>query len=94
MEDALRITYWFLDPANHAEVVAVGSRLTKLPPERLGWVFTKQDYYHVPGMRPDLMKRSERNVALVKELGLVGADTDVKKYSDLSVLEDAAKRLK
>src|SRR3569623_680009 len=50
MDATLRITYWFLDPANHAEVVAIGSRLTKLPPERLGWVFTKQDYYHVPGL--------------------------------------------
>jgi NitT/TauT family transport system substrate-binding protein len=93
MEDTLRITYWFLDPANHAEVVAIGSRLTKQPPERLGWVFTKQDYYHVPGMRPDLVAL-QRNVALVKELGLVGADTDVNKYSDLTVLDDAAKRLK
>src|SRR5260370_2067592 len=37
MEDTLRITYWFLDPANHAEVVAIASRLTKQPPERLGW---------------------------------------------------------
>jgi sulfonate transport system substrate-binding protein len=44
-------------------------------------------------MRPDL-DALERNVALVKELGLIGADTDVKKYSDLTVLDDAAKRLK
>src|SRR4029078_8396332 len=93
MEDTLRITYCFLDPKNHAEVMAIGSRLTKQPPERLGWVFTNKDYYHVPGMRPDL-DALQRNVALVKELGLIGADTDVKKYSDLSVLEDATKRLK
>jgi len=93
MEDALRITTWFLDPANKDEVVAIGSRLTRQPPERLGWVFTKQDYYHVPGMRPDLVAL-QRNVALVKELGLIGADTDVTKYSDLTILDDAAKRLK
>jgi sulfonate transport system substrate-binding protein len=93
MEDTLRITNWFLDPANHAEVVAIGSRLTRQPPERLDWVFTKQDYYHVPGMRPDLVAL-QRNVALVKELGLVDADTDVNKYSDLTLLDDAAKRLK
>ncbi len=74
-------------------MVAIASRLTKQPRERLGWVFTKQDYYHVPGMRPDLVAL-QRNVALVKELGLIGADTDVKKYSDLTVLDDAAKRLK
>jgi NitT/TauT family transport system substrate-binding protein len=93
MEDALRITYWFLDPANHAEVIAIGSRLTKQPPERLDWVFTKKDYYHVPGLRPDL-EALQRNVALVKELGLIDKDTDVKKYSDLSILDDATKRLK
>ena len=93
MEDTLRITYWFLDPKNHDEVVAIGSRLTRQPPERLGWVFTKQDYYHVPGMRPDLAAL-QRNVALVKELGLVSAETDVNKYSDLTVLDEATKRLK
>src|SRR5258708_17523027 len=54
MEDTLRITYWFLDPANHAEVVAIASRLTKQPPERLGRALTHQDYYDLPGMRPDL----------------------------------------
>ena len=32
--------------------------------------------------------------ALVKELGLTDADIDVNKYSDLSLLDDAAKRLK
>ena len=93
MEDTLRITYWFLDPANHAEVMEIGSRLTKQPPERLGWVFTKQDYYHVPGMQPDL-DALQRNVALMKDLGFVNADTDVKKYSDLTVLNDATARLK
>jgi len=42
-------------------------------------VFTNKDYYHVPGLRPDL-EALQRNVNLVKELGLIGADTDVKKY--------------
>jgi len=93
MEDTLRITSWFLDPKNHAEVIAIASRVTKQPPERLGWVFTNKDYHHAPGMRPDLVAL-QRNVALVKELGLTDADIDVNKYSDLSLLDDAAKRLK
>jgi len=46
--------------------VAIASRLTKQPPERLCWVFTKQDYYHVPGMRPDL-DALQRNVAHRRE---------------------------
>ena len=93
MEDTLRITSWFLDPKNHAEVIAIASRVTKQPPERLGWVFTNKDYHHAAGMRPDLVAL-QRNVALVKELGLTDKDTDVAKYSDLSLLDDAAKRLK
>ena len=76
MEDTLRITYWFLDPANHAEVVAIGSRLTKQPPERLGWVFTKQDYYHVPGMRPDLVAL-QRNVLADQGAQTINADTNM-----------------
>ena len=93
MEDTLRITSWFLDPKNHAEVIAIASRVTKQPPERLGWVFTNKDYHHAAGMRPDLVAL-QRNVALVKELGLTDKDTDVAKYSDLSLLDEAAKRLK
>ena len=93
MEDTLRITSWFLDPKNHAEVIAIASRVTKQPPERLGWVFTNKDYHHAADMRPDLVAL-QRNVALVKELGLTDKDTDVNKYADLSLLDDAAKRLK
>ncbi|MFL6798066.1 MAG: ABC transporter substrate-binding protein [Xanthobacteraceae bacterium] len=92
MEDTLRITAWFLDPANHSEVVAIAARVAKQPAERLGWLFTKQDYHHAPGMRPDL-DALQRNVALIKQLGLINADTDVRKYSDLTVLDDAARRL-
>jgi sulfonate transport system substrate-binding protein len=44
-------------------------------------------------MRPDLVAL-QRNVALVKELGLTDKDTDVNKYADLSLLNEAAKRLK
>src|ERR1041384_4439798 len=32
MEDTLRITRWYLDPANHSEVAAIAGRLTKQPP--------------------------------------------------------------
>jgi ABC-type nitrate/sulfonate/bicarbonate transport systems, periplasmic components len=93
MEDTLRITRWFLDPANHAEVAAIASRLTKQPPERFDWPFTAKDYYHAPDMKPDL-DALQNNVALMKDLGFVKSVIDVKKYSDLSLIEAAAKRLK
>ena len=93
MEDMLRITRWYLDPANHDEVAAISGRLTKQPPERFDWPFTAKDYYHAPGMRPDL-DALQRNVALMKDLGFTKSDIDVKKYSDLSLIEAAAARLK
>ncbi len=93
MEDTLRITRWYLDPANHAEVAEIAGRLTKQPPERLGWAFTTKDYHHAPGMMPDLVAL-QKNVAMMKDLGFVKNVIDVKKYSDLSLIEAAAKRLK
>src|ERR1700674_1378541 len=53
-EDTLRITRWFLDPANHSEVMAIAGRVTKQPPERFDWPFTRRDYYHAPDMVPNL----------------------------------------
>jgi len=93
MEDALRITRWFVDPANHGEVVAIAARVAKQPPERFDWPFTKRDYYRAADMKPNL-EALQRNVALMKELGFVQLDLDVKAHSDLSLLEAAAGRLK
>ena len=93
MEDSLRITRWYLDPANHNEVAAISGRLTRQPPERFDWPFTKKDYYHAPGMRPGL-DALQRNVAMMKDPGFTKSDIDVKKHSDLSLIEAAAARLK
>jgi len=93
MEDSVRITSWFLDPKNHAEVAEISARLTKQPPERFDWPFTNKDYYHAPGMRPDL-EALQRNLGLMKDLGIITTDIDVKKHSDLSLVDEAAKRLK
>jgi len=93
MEDSLRIVRWYLDPANHKEVMDICARLTRQPAERFSWVFTKNDNYRDPDMMPDLAAL-QRNVDLTRDLGFVKASFDVKKFSDLSIVEDAAKRLK
>jgi NitT/TauT family transport system substrate-binding protein len=93
MEDTLRITRWFLDPANRSEVMAIAGRVTKQPPERFDWAFTTKDYYHAPNMVPNL-DALQRNVGLMKDLGFVKIDVDVKRHSDLSIIDEAAKRLK
>jgi sulfonate transport system substrate-binding protein len=93
MEDTMRIERWYLDPKNHDAVAEIASRITKQPPERFGWLFTKADYYRNPDMRPDL-DALQKNVDMTKDLGFVKASFDVKAHSDLSLIEEAAKRLK
>jgi ABC-type nitrate/sulfonate/bicarbonate transport system substrate-binding protein len=92
MEDVLRIERWYLDPKNHAEVVAIGAKLLKVPPERLDWLFTKQDYYRDPDGKPDL-DALKKNMDITKELGFFSGSVDLAKHTDLSIVEDAAKRL-
>jgi len=92
MEDSLRITRWFLDPKNHAEAMAIAGRLTKQPPERYDWLFTKRDAFHDPSMLPDLAAL-QKNVDMTHELGFVPSTLDIKKHADLSIVEEAAKRL-
>jgi sulfonate transport system substrate-binding protein len=93
MEDALRIERWFLDPANHEEVMQIASRVTKQPPERFAWAFTKADFYRDPNMLPNLTAL-QSNINLTRELGFVKIDVDVPKFTDLSFVQEAAKRLK
>ncbi|HKD27115.1 MAG TPA: ABC transporter substrate-binding protein [Xanthobacteraceae bacterium] len=93
MEDSLRIVRWYLDPAHHQEAMEICARITKQPAERFGWVFTNKDNYRDPNMMPDLAAL-QRNVDLTRDLGFIKASFDVNKFADLSVVQDAAKRLK
>jgi sulfonate transport system substrate-binding protein len=93
MEDTLRIIRWYLDPANRKEVMEICARITKQPPERFAWAFTDRDYYRDRNLLPDLAAL-QRNVDLSRDLGLVKASFDVAEFSDLSVVLEAAKRLK
>jgi NitT/TauT family transport system substrate-binding protein len=92
-EDTLTILHWYQDPKNNEEVAQIAGRLVKAPAERFRWVFTKTDQYRDPNMMPDL-DALQKNVDMAKELGYAQASFDVKKYSDLSMVEEAAKRLK
>jgi NitT/TauT family transport system substrate-binding protein len=93
MEDTLRITRWYLDRGNHKEVMEIAGRLTKQPPERFDWAFTERDYYHDSDMLPNLAAL-QSNVAMMKDLGFVKSTIDVQKHSDLSIVKEAAARLK
>jgi ABC-type nitrate/sulfonate/bicarbonate transport system substrate-binding protein len=93
MEDTLRTVRWFLDPANHKEVTEIAGRVTRQPADRFGWVFTKDDAYYAPNMMPDLAAL-QRNVDMTRDLGFVRSTINVKDLADLSIVEEAARRLR
>src|SRR5215475_4989271 len=94
MEDVLRIVRWYTDPANHQEAVAIAAKITKRPPEGFdAWLFNNKDYYRDPNMVPNL-EALQANVNTQKDLGFLKAGFDVKAHADLSIIEEAAKRLK
>lgn len=93
MEDMLRITHWYQDPKNHDEVAKIASKITKVPPERFGWLFTKNDTYRDPNLIPNL-EALQRNVDVVKDLGFVKNRIDISKHADLSLVKEALARLK
>lgn len=93
LEDALRITRWYLDPKNHDEVMQIAAKVTKQPAERFSWVFTEKDNYRDPNMLPDLTAL-QKNLDMTRDLGFVKEAIDVKQYADLSLVQEAAKRLK
>lgn len=92
MEDVLRMQRWYFDPANHQEAITVVAKITKQPPQALDWVFSKRDFYRNPNGRPDLAAVAA-NLRMEKELGYLKTDIDVAKYSDLSIVDEASKRL-
>ena len=92
MEDVLRMQRWYFDPANHVEAQQIAAKITKQPIESLNWVFTKGDFYRSPNGNPDLKTVAE-DLKMEKELGFLKGDIDVTKYADLSIVDEASKRL-
>jgi sulfonate transport system substrate-binding protein len=94
LEDTIRARRYFADPANHAEVVKLVTGLTKEPAEHYdSWLFTKHDYYRDPSDLPDLAAL-QRNIDALSELKLLPAKIDIAAHSDLSLVKEAAARVK
>ena len=90
-EDDIRATRWYMDPANHQAAAAIVANFLKMPPERLGWIFTNEDFYRNPDLHPDV-GAIQRNVDMLGEFGFIQGKVDVAKQSDLSLVDEAAKR--
>ena len=92
LEDCVRAIRWYTDPKNHEAAVAIVARLNKAPPERMDWAFTSRDQFRDPNGTPNL-GALQSNLQQQKAVGLLSDTIDVQKYSDLSMVEEAVKRL-
>lgn len=93
MEDFMRAQRWFLDPANRAEALQIIAAFTKRPPAYYdGYIWTKRDYYRDRRGLPNL-DALQHSIDLQVDLGILKAPLDVKHYSDLSLIKEAAARL-
>jgi sulfonate transport system substrate-binding protein len=92
LEDTVRAVRWCTDPANHEEAVALVAKLNKAPPARMEWAFGPKDQYRDPNGTPNIAALQD-NLKQQKQVGFLKDDIDVKKYADLSMVQEAAKRL-
>ena len=94
LEDNLRENHWYGDPANHDAAVKAITDFTKTPAVLWSsWVFTTGDLYRAPDGRPNLDALAS-NIGTAQQAGFLKEPLDPKKYADLSLVEEAAKRLK
>ena len=94
LEDYIRALHWCWNPANRAQAVAIVAAATKQPAERLErYIYTEKDNYQDLDALPNLTALGA-NIHVQKELGLIKADLDVPAYADLSLVKEAAQRLR
>jgi NitT/TauT family transport system substrate-binding protein len=95
LEDSIRVQQWLIDPKNRDGVLQLAGKVAGQPPERFAsWLFTKGDNYRDPKLVPDI-DALQRNVDTQAELGFLKAKIDIKgKFTDLSLVEEAGKRIK
>ena len=90
----VRVVRWYLDPKNHDEAVQIAAEVTKLRPELFaGWLFTNKEYARSPDLLPDLAAL-QANIDVQRDLGFLKGPIDVQKYADLSIVREAAQRVK
>ena len=94
LEDNIRAVRWYQDPANRNEAIELIANFLKRPPAALErWLFTKEDFYRDRDTVVDL-KVLQNNIDVMAELGVIKERFDVSKYADLSMVGEAALRLK
>lgn len=92
-EDHIRAVRWFIDPKNRDEAIDITADVTKLPKDKLAFAFGKEDFYHSPDARPELGS-VQKEIDEAVGLGVLPKKVEiVPKYVDLSLIEEAKKRI-
>jgi NitT/TauT family transport system substrate-binding protein len=92
-EDYVRALHWFLDPANNKQALQIVVDFTHRPLNRIDYAFTKNDYYRDPDGLPNIPYLQDAIDLAVKNK-VVKKSIDVDKFTDLSVIKEAGKRIK
>jgi ABC-type nitrate/sulfonate/bicarbonate transport system substrate-binding protein len=93
LEDAVRAAHYFTDNENRDDILKIAAKVSGAPVTRLGYVLTKADAYRDPNMMPDLASL-QHAIDVQHDVGFLKAPLDVKEYADLSLVEEAAARIK
>lgn len=94
LEDYLRLGRWYWNPANRKDALQIVSDMTKAPVSALeGFSLTNKDAYRPPDEIPDL-ESGQLVIQAQKRLGLAKGEIDLKAFADLSMIKEAAQRLK
>ncbi len=93
LEDTVRAYRWYYDPKNHAAVVDIVAKFTKRPADQLGWVFTQKDNWRDTSGLVNL-DELQHNEDTVYQLGFIKTPIKVADYADLSLVKEAAARIK
>lgn len=91
-EDYVRAMRWFSDPANRAEMLKIVSKEAQVPEERLGSIFTKADGYRDPWGEPST-EGAQRAIDGALSVKMLNASIQMTKYTDLSLVREARKRI-
>jgi sulfonate transport system substrate-binding protein len=92
VEDYIRAMRWFSAPANRTQALKIIGDFMKVPPGELEHLFTPKDYFRDPYEMPNI-KSLQSAIDVSKAAGILPGSIDVVKYSDLSMIEEAKKRI-
>jgi NitT/TauT family transport system substrate-binding protein len=93
LEDELIARRWLYDPKNRAQMLDIVAGMTKRPAATFSdWIFTEKDNYRDLNGEVD-PATLQKNVDDLYKLGITKGTLDMKKYSDMSLVKEASKRL-